>query len=507
MDHKEADNHSESLTSSEWQLTRSTAILDVKTEFCDVETLSTSVPSPMSSFHIVREPTSELTVIEPEHHDDVVCTGDSITTAEEPDLVQDAYQTLWSSSKDTLSPDKSTVNTSMEIRDSAQTTHEQSCDTSQDVTCQKLSSQDVTVSQGETYQVTNQVTMCQETGFSQDVSVSQDTLGSTVNIPIKAPVSNPAITESDQRDNSQDVMFHQLNPHDTPASQEETPRPELSSDDAMHKPNICYPISTELPQDVPVPLGVTSPSTCKVSSDPSRFDLTYAKGLSDSVSRNVLAPFGDSVGDAVNLDTDSQDIATPPGYPMNEVINPVTGRPLPNMELNTPPRGSPLVTSESAMQKRPSDYTKEEVVSPAHLISVFTVTRSNAEKAKERLTAFGLSERVYHANLTTFYPLVTSSDDLDFINFIDIVNSNCSVLLNNFSADDIKFEQELLKASPPLQCERGGRYTDTSANNISSDNEKDDPTYGTPKQGKISHRPRRKPSSNRMAAQLIINKS
>ena len=40
-----------------------------------------------------------------------------------------------------------------------------------------------------------------------------------------------------------------------------------------------------------------------------------------------------------------------------------------------------------------------------------------------------------------------------------------------------------------------------------SDNEKVDPMYGVPKQGKPSHRPRRRPSSKRIVAQRIINKT
>ena len=497
MDHEDADNHSESLTSPEQELTLSTTTLDTKTELCDVETLSTSVPSPRSS-HIIGELTSELTVIEPKHHDDIVCIVDSITTADEPDLTQDEYQNLWSRTKDTLASDTSIVNISMEIRDFVQITPEQR-GISQDVSCQQLSSHDVIASQDETshlqvdanpqlnlHEITNQVNMCQATRCSQDVSVSRDTLDSIVNIPMEALVCTSTPITPDQRDSSQDVSSQQFYPHDITASQEETPRLQLSSNGTMHQPNMCYPISTELSQDVPVPLGVTFPSTCEESPDPSLPDLTREKGLSDSVSQDVTIPYGDTVG---------------------EVINPITGPLVPNTELNTPPHGSPPVTLESVMHNRSLDHTKEGVVSPASSISVFTVTRSNAEKAKKWLIAFGLSEEVYHANLSTFYPLVSANDDLDFINFTDIVNSNCSVLLDKFSVDDIKFEQKHLKASSPAQSDRGGTDTGTSTVNTPSDNEKDDPTYGTPKQEKISHRPRRKPSSNRIAAQLIINKS
>ena len=507
MDLEDADNYSESLTSPEQQLTFSTTTLDAKTELGDVETLSTSVPSLSRSSHIIGEPTSELTVVEPEHHDDIVCAMDSITTANEPDSTQDEYQNLWSRSKDTLASDTSIVNISMEICDSVQITPEQR-GISQDVSSQQLSSQDITASQDKTshlqvdansqlspLEITDQPNVCQATRCSQDVSVSRDTLysdGSIVNISMEALAGDSTPITPDQHDSLQDVSSQQFCSHDITPSQEETPRlqiyvnPQLSSHETTHQPNMCHPTSTELSQDVPVLQSVTPPSTCEESSDFSPPDLTCEKVLSDSVSQDVTIPYGEPVG---------------------EVINPVTGPLVSNTELNIPPHGSPPVTLESVMHDRSLDHTKDGAVSPASSISVFTVTRSNAEKAKKRLTAFGLSEEVYHANLSTYYPLVSVDDDLDFINFTGIVNSNCSVSLDNLSVDDIKFEQKQLKASSPVQSDRGGTDTGTSTVNTPSDNEKNDPTYGTPKQEKISHRPRRKPSSNRIAAQLIINKS
>ena len=138
---------------------------------------------------------------------------------------------------------------------------------------------------------------------------------------------------------------------------------------------------------------------------------------------------------------------------------------------------------------------------------MFTVTKSKALKAKERLSSIGLSEDVYHANLSMYHSLVSADDNLDFINFADIVNSNCSVSLDNLSMDDVKFEQKQLKSSSPMPSDKEEKETETSTTSVPSDNEKLDPSYGTSKQGKPSHRPRRKPSSKRIAAQRIINKT
>ena len=107
------------------------------------------------------------------------------------------------------------------------------------------------------------------------------------------------------------------------------------------------------------------------------------------------------------------------------------------------------------------DKTCDGTVSSASSESVFTVTTSKALKAKERLSSISLSENVYHANLSTYYPLVSADDDLDFINFADIVNSNCSVSLDNLSMDDIKFEQKQLKSSSPMPSDKEEKETKT----------------------------------------------
>ena len=519
---EDADNYSESLTSPEQQLTFSTITPDAKTELGDVETLSMSVPAPSVSSHIAGEPTSELTVIEPEYPDDTVCATDNVTAAAEPDLTQDEYQNSWPRSKDTLASDTSIVNISMEalVGDSVQITPEQR-DSSQDVSSQQLCSQDITASQDETsrlqidvnpqlssQEITDQPNMCQPTRCSQDVPVLRDTLASDtsiVNISMEALDGDSAQITPEQCDSSQDVSSQQLCSQDITASQDETSHlqidvsPQLSSQEIMDQPNMCHPTPTRFSQDVPVLWDVTSPSTCEQSSDLSLPEITCEQGLSDSVSQDETIPYGE---------------------PIAEVISPVSGPLVPNTELDIPPYGSPPVreqdqsifdpntgsksparaiplhsptsnnsTLDSVRDERSLDHTKDGAVSPASSISVFTVTRSNAEKAKKWLTAIGLFEEMYHVNLSTYYPLVSVDDDLDFINFTDIVNSNCSVSLDNLSVDDIKFEPEQLKASSPVQSDRGGTDTGTSTVNTPSDNEKNDPTYGTHKQEKTSHRP------------------
>ena len=67
--------------------------------------------------------------------------------------------------------------------------------------------------------------------------------------------------------------------------------------------------------------------------------------------------------------------------------------------------------------------------------SVLSVSKTRALRAKEHLSSIGLSDEFYDVNLSTYYPLVSQDDDLDFINFADIVNNSCCVSLDNLSAE------------------------------------------------------------------------
>ena len=148
-------------------------------------------------------------------------------------------------------------------------------------------------------------------------------------------------------------------------------------------------------------------------------------------------------------------------------------------------------------------YSKQSDIADSSSESIVSVNNERALKAKEHLSSIGLTDEFYNVNLSTYYLLVSQDDDLDFINFADIVNNSCSVSLDNLSSENIKFEQELLKSSSPV---RSGDIT-SSTHSTHSDNEKTDPTYGSAKKGKPSLCPRRKPSSKRIAAQRLINKT
>ena len=150
---------------------------------------------------------------------------------------------------------------------------------------------------------------------------------------------------------------------------------------------------------------------------------------------------------------------------------------------------------------------KNDDLSTSSSDSVFIINKTRALKVKEHLNLIGLSDDVYNVNLSTYYPLVSQDDDLDFINFTDIVNNSCSVSLDNLSAEDIKFEQEQLKSSSPVHSDQSNVDITSSTNSTQSDNENRDPTYGTAKKGKPSLHPRRKPSSKRIAMQKLINKT
>ena len=166
---------------------------------------------------------------------------------------------------------------------------------------------------------------------------------------------------------------------------------------------------------------VTPHSSHELSSSHSLQEVTNKQNLFDSVSQD---------------ETISQDVMTHRSREatLTEVTS-ATSRPIVlNEKLDLPPQESPPVPrtdhttsdsnggSENCMHVTTSpspatddsapdmvssenflDQTNDGIVSPASSESVFTVTRSKAEKAKERLSSIGLSEDVYHANLSTYY--------------------------------------------------------------------------------------------------------
>ena len=532
---EDAVNSHDSSTSPKQQLTTSTITPETTIELENVETLETSVSSPSVGSYSVGNPNSGLTVIEPEYRnpDDNVCAMDNVTTISDLDLIEpeyrnpddnvcamdnvttisdldsahEKYQNSWLYANDTLAPDTSIVNISMEALadDSVQITSDQ-----QD------SSQDVTSQQGTSEQFLQDVAYTSSDKLNRQLGSQKLTTNQALDVVVSVKtMNNPDISqEVTHPPNLPESVCSQ----DITALQDETSHlqsdasPQSGSQEIMDRHQSIWGS-----QEIPVSQDVTSQSTSEQSSQQSLQEITLEHNRLDSVSQDETIPYGVTIADVtstvsrplvLNTEFDMPPHESPPVRRKDQTISD-TNIGSKNFAcvttLHSPTTNDS--TTNSVNDENPSDHTKDGTVSPASSISVFTVTRSKAEKAKERLSAIGLSEDVYHANLSTYYPLVSADDDLDFINFTDIVNSNCSVSLDNLSVEDIKFEQEQLKSSSPVQSDRGGTDTGTSTVSMPSDNEKNDPTYGTHKQGKPSHRSRRKPSSNRIAAQRIINKS
>ena len=97
---------------------------------------------------------------------------------------------------------------------------------------------------------------------------------------------------------------------------------------------------------------------------------------------------------------------------------------------------------------------------------------------------------------------------MDYISFVDIINRSCSISLENLSSEEINFAVDNLKSSSLRHRNTDVDSTSTQSTSISthSEYEKKDPTYGAEKVKKPSHRPGRKPSAVRLAAQKLINK-
>ena len=97
-----------------------------------------------------------------------------------------------------------------------------------------------------------------------------------------------------------------------------------------------------------------------------------------------------------------------------------------------------------------------------------------------------------------YYPVLNPDhDDIDYINFKDIINKSWSIPLDNLSAEDIQLELSFLKhqktSSPKIDMPSSPTSPDsidkdnhTTSNN---DDEKTDPTYELPKKRKASKCP------------------
>ena len=303
-------------------------------------------------------------------------------------------------------------------------------------------------------------------------------LGDTVSLSMELRNSSQEVTSSESMCEaiSQDVVYYMSSTELNPPNSSQDITPVQSTGEPVSQNVLPMPLDNS--QDVTANQNTSEPALQDVTTCISH-DKTSSANIRPNIGHNTAQTTSDS-----NRETDksSQEITHLPQSIGDSALE--------------------MDTSENSPGK-----THDGTESSASSESVITVTTSKALKAKERLSSIGLSEVVYHANVSMYYPLVSADDDLDFINFADIVNSNCSVSLDNLSMDDVRFEQKQLKCSSPMPSDKEEKETETSTTSVPSDNEKLHPSYGTSKQGKPSYRPRRKPSSKRIAAQRIINKT
>ena len=191
----------------------------------------------------------------------------------------------------------------------------------------------------------------------------------------------------------------------------------------------------------------------------------------------------------------------------------------------------------------------------AHTDSQQSINNLNLRQSrvKKKLRLLGVSDEVYSSNLSSYFPVLTENDtDIEQLSFMDIVDLDWSVPLPNLSMDDIKEEQNYLRTSSPKRrkLDSSPKYvfpdsesmddiasvgdderkdptykrdngsnseykvessdSDTNTNTEYEqmvDNEKVDPSYGKPTKKRPSHRPGRKPSASRLAAQKLITKT
>ena len=129
---------------------------------------------------------------------------------------------------------------------------------------------------------------------------------------------------------------------------------------------------------------------------------------------------------------------------------------------------------------------------------------------KELCKSLGLTESVYSSNSDVYYPVLTPDhEDIDYINFKDIINKSCSIELDNMSSEEIQKELDYLKhhqtSSPKVTYTSVTSSSEKDYQTTSNEDDvKRDPTYGLPKKRKASKRPKRAPSAARIAAQKII---
>ena len=129
---------------------------------------------------------------------------------------------------------------------------------------------------------------------------------------------------------------------------------------------------------------------------------------------------------------------------------------------------------------------------------------------KELCKSLGLPESVYSSNSDVYYPVLTPDhEDIDYINFKDIINKSWSIELDNMSSEDIQKELDYLKrhqtSSPKVTYTSVTSSSEKDYQTTSNEDDvKKDPTYGLTRKRKASKRPKRAPSAARIVTQKII---
>ena len=156
----------------------------------------------------------------------------------------------------------------------------------------------------------------------------------------------------------------------------------------------------------------------------------------------------------------------------------------------------------------PQDITSNDDSELTRSINI-QLDRESA-RVKEICKNLGLPESVYSSNSDVYYPVLTPDhEDIDYINFKDIINKSWSIELDNMSSEDIQKELDYLKCqqtSSPKMTYTSITSSSEKDNQTTSneDDVKKDPTYGLLRKRKVSKRPKRAPSAARIAVQKII---
>ena len=109
---------------------------------------------------------------------------------------------------------------------------------------------------------------------------------------------------------------------------------------------------------------------------------------------------------------------------------------------------------------------------------------------KEICKNLGLPESVYSSNSDVYYPVLTPDhEDIDYINFKDIINKSWSIELDNMSSQDIQKELDYLKrqqtSSPKMTYTSVTSSSEKDYQTTSNeDNVKKRPNLWTPKKKK-----------------------